>query len=176
MPAAIDLSKYTDNLSQIGTDRITGITGVITQVHIFESGNVQYAIQPKSEDGSKLPDAWSIDAISVAVTYNPDLADLMSPVVDETQFNFGDKVECTYSGYKGIVDRKCIHMNGCVSFRIVPKYDPKNGTLSGNEPFWLSHTKMKVIKASVVEPVQNPVHEKTKERAGGPSERAPACC
>lgn len=174
MSATIDLSKYTGNLGKKGTDRITGLTGVITQVHMFESGNVQYGLQPKSEDGIKVADAWSMDALSIKVEDNPELEDLVSPIVDDTTLNFGDKVEDAYNGMKGIVDRKMIHMNGCVNFRIVPKFESKSSSLLGNDPLWLSHTKLKLVKPSAVEPVLNPIHEKTKERAGGPSERAPS--
>jgi hypothetical protein len=145
-------------LGVIAEDRVTGITGTVTQIHEMLTGMNQVAIQPKG-DGKTVPDALCIDEFIVKVL-EEGIADTV-PAPEETSFKLGQEVRDIVTGQVGKITCKVTHLNGCVYFMATAnskKNDPA-------EAFYVSHKRLELVSKGVAEKVV-----KT-ERSGGPSRR-----
>ncbi len=48
------------------------------------------------------------------------------------EIKLGQKVKDVVTGFTGIAVAKCIYLNGCVQFQIVPRFNPESGILYRN--------------------------------------------
>lgn len=91
---------------------------------------------------------------------------------EASEIEVGMIVEDTASGFKGMVTSKVTHLNGCVYFDVVPKYNDKK-LLEGVPPAsYLSASRLKIVSRSADPDVPSTKTE-TFKATGGPSSRVP---
>jgi hypothetical protein len=97
-------------------DEVTGYTGMVTQVSVLLSGNVQFAVQPSSTDcGVTMPDAMQLDVHSLKAV-GDGLSKTVIKVPNPTTIPLGVEVEDIITGIKAITTQKTTFMNGCEVF------------------------------------------------------------
>jgi len=66
--------------------------------------------------------------------------------------NNGDKVVTKLTGFKGIIDARAQHLNGCNRYSIQPPVD-KDGKMQ--DGFWFDEADIEVVKEEVVKRSNN---------------------
>lgn len=146
--------------------KVSGLKGIATsRTHQF-SGNIQYGVQPRSEDGRSFPDALIIDKQNLMLVDGAP-----SPGLDVTpewdcSVAVGDEVVDALSGFTGTAVSKHVYLNGCIFFSVVPKHRPGSFVNAAPDGSWLDGKRLKVVKAARVEPPKQ-------KPTGGPSIRIP---
>lgn len=111
-------------LGCLAEDKLTGVRGHVAMRKELLPGNVQYAVQPLSENGLSMPDAWHIDEHTL-VFKGKGLMDLVTPVPSNTViFRLGQTLRCKVTGFVGIATSRVTHMNGCVYYHLEQKANP----------------------------------------------------
>jgi len=64
------------------------------------------------------------------------------------KIKLGQKVKDNVTGFEGITVAKCIYLNGCVQFQIVPKFNPISGILYRN--LWVDESQLEIIDNGVL--------------------------
>jgi len=67
-------------------------------------------------------------------------------------FSNGDKVVTKMTGFKGIIDARADHINGCNRYSIQPPVD-KDGKMQ--DGFWFDEADLEVVKEKVVKRSDN---------------------
>ena len=81
------------------------------------------------------------------------------------KFELGDKLECTITGFSGVVICRNEWLNGCLQYCLKPKVD-KDGKIQDGE--WFDEGQLKLVKAKS--------KTKPKKRPGGPTSPTPSTC
>lgn len=102
---------------------VSGITGIAITETVQINGNVRYDVQPKSEDGKNLPEAWAVDLQSLEVI-GPGISARATKPRKHTIKN-GDKVQDMITGHEGVVTDISTYINGCVFAQVVPRKTDK---------------------------------------------------
>lgn len=103
---------------------VSGVQGfVVTCTETF-NGNLRYGVQPSSEDGKSMPDAWDIDHQTLDVI-DEGISSRAIPAPENT-IEVGMLVRDILSDYVGTVASKTTHLNGCIYCLVVPKINPKS--------------------------------------------------
>lgn len=111
-------------LGCLAEDKLTGVKGHVSMRKELLPGNVQYAVQPISENGLTLPDAWHIDEHTL-VFKAKGLMGNVTPVPESTPvFQLGQTLRCKVTGFVGIATSRVTHMNGCVYYHLEGRVDP----------------------------------------------------
>ena len=146
---------------------ITGLTGcAIAQVAQI-NGNIRYDVQPRSEDGKTMPDAWAVDLQSLEIVDAGHSARHKEP--RKHNFKTGQKVRDSITGHEGIVTDIATYINGCVFANVVPR--KTQGAASFIEGAAPGGTMMPVERLEVVSEIGVAVPAESKP-TGGPSLRA----
>lgn len=140
-------------------DTLTGFIGIAYSRHTAMNGNVQWAVQPKG-DGKMIPEVMSIDHHTLEVKKKGDRT-LKFAV---TGITVGDEVEDTVSGCRGTAVSRHDYYNGCTSYTVQPKVDPKRPH-EMPDTWAIDWNKLKVTK-----PVKSATVKKTS--TGGPIVRS----
>lgn len=150
-------------------DVITGFTGIATQRCDYLNGNVQYAIQPKKDDGS-YPDAMFLDYHTLDVV-DEGVSDRATPVA-ETAIILGQKVRDKASGFTGIAIMKNSYLNGCVHFGVQPEVRKETLLNENPVPSWIDHNRLEVVSDGLISDTPKTVEVKPRP-PGGPAMKAP---
>jgi hypothetical protein len=114
-------------------DVATGFTGIVTQRIDQLNGNVQYALQPKSEDPSVMKDPIAVDHHMLEYV-SEGVVDRVTEVTHKTDIKVGEELEDILTGARGIATDLMTYMNGCQSFTMVTKIsktdEDKGGLIS----------------------------------------------
>lgn len=110
------------------TDKITGLTGVVTQEVQSLNGNYRYTVQPVSSDPTKVLDSWTLDQQGLEVVLFGVGYDPLEPVPHDIEL--GDTVKNIITDKSGVVMAFATYLNGCVSAMVSP--------MSGGEDIWVS--------------------------------------
>lgn len=149
---------------------ISGVTGTATAMVERLNGNIQYAVQPKSENGSTMPESWDIDQQSLEIV-GPGISDRVTEPV-ATDIQLGQKVRDWVSGYEGVATSKHTYINGCVHFIVVPPM-AQSKSLLNEVPTgsYLSVERLEIVKPRkpLGGPGSLPAHAESP--TGGPSRR-----
>lgn len=144
---------------------VSGVMGLaITESHQL-NGNVRYGVQPKSDDGKSLPDAWDIDLQSLEVV-DAGISDHVTPARPHS-FKTGQKVRDLITGHEGVITEVATYLNGCVFATVVPRKRKDSAVLFDNAPGGsiLPIERLEVIGKGIELP-------KADKPTGGPSLRA----
>ena len=102
--------------------KISGYRGIVV-VKVNNLYRVpQFSIQAKSKFGS-MKESWLIDEIQLEVLSEKPVIEAV-PV--KPKFKLGASVEDTVTGFKGVITAREDHMNGCIRYRVVNKYNEKD--------------------------------------------------
>jgi hypothetical protein len=135
-------------------DKLTGLEGIIVSRGEYNSGMIQFGVQPISKDG-KFEDAYMHDWQGFDYV-GPGIADRVIEPTPHT-FNLNDKVKDLDSNIAGVIVLLSTHLNGCTTARIC--YTTKDGKVSETiAPM----NRMELVKASTPSP---------KKKIGGPATR-----
>jgi len=162
-------------LGNVVRDIVSGFTGTIIQKLEFLNGNVQFGIQPKAEKGDAYPDAMSIDWHTLEVVEDG-IADRVTPAV-EVAILLGQKVKDKASGFTGIATHKATYINGCVSFGVMPTFEPSADKNTAPQPSWIDHNRLEVIDDGLVadKPRTADINSEAVKRPGGPASKMQRC-
>lgn len=143
---------------------LSGLTGIAATETLQINGNIRYDVQPKSEDGKSMPEAWVIDVQSLEVV-DAGISERATAPRAHT-FNTGDKVIDQITGHEGIVTELVTFLNGCVFANVVPRKSG-NALLTDAAPAgsMLPVERLKYIGKGLTIPA-------TDKPTGGPSARA----
>jgi hypothetical protein len=122
------MSKQTIPLGSEVRCVVSGVTGTATSMVERLNGNIQYGVQPKSENGASMPEAWEIDQQSLEVV-GPGISDRVTEPVT-TDIRIGQKVRDWVSGFEGVATSKHTYINGCVHFMVVPSMKSSKSLLN----------------------------------------------
>lgn len=131
-PAAKPLSTPFSDLEDIRLgmkvrDPATGLVGIAIYKTLLISGTVQYAIQPQGS-GDDIPKAHFVD--DFMLEFVDDGVSAQAPEEDpNANFDLGEELQDTISGFKGIAVERTTYLNGCVHYTLQPK--AKNKSLIG---------------------------------------------
>ena len=143
---------------------ITGVVGTATGQAEQINGNVRYDVQPKSEDGRSMPEAWAVDLQSLEVVDAGISERATAPRAHD--FKAGQKVRDQITGHEGVITDICTYINGCVFANVVPRKTDKASLVEGAP----AGSMIAIERLEVVgEGLTLPVAEKP---TGGPSRRA----
>lgn len=109
-------------LGQTMRDWTSGFTGLSICLVEHYSGLQRFGIQPRSEDGTKIPDALEVDAHTLEWVDDGRSMNVIAPT-GQPDFVLGNEVKDSVSGFVGIAMIRVTHLNGCVYYTIVGKYD-----------------------------------------------------
>jgi hypothetical protein len=143
---------------------ITGLQGCASTETEQINGNVRYDVQPKSEDGKAMPDAWAIDLQSLEVVDAGISGRASAP--RKHSIKTGQQVRDRITGHEGIVTDIATYFNGCVFASVVPRKTDKSilgdGAPGGS---MLPVERLEVTGAGLTLPAET-------KPTGGPSQRA----
>jgi len=117
----IKLGKYV-------VDAASGFEGVVEGRCLWNTGNIQYSVQPKIKEDKK-PDSMWIDGDHLVIHEDPTnpnaIAEHKGVVSKYGHPNFlldnGDEVKSTIFDFKGMVVGKIQWLNGCLEYSIAQK-------------------------------------------------------
>lgn len=114
--------------------KLSGVEGIADYRTTLLSGNVRYSVQPKSEKGSEMPNAWEIDEHGLEVVKSKKGVTVI-PVPENTPyFELGSRVRDIVAGIEGIATSRAVCINGCVLYQINGKVgtddEPKIWTIN----------------------------------------------
>lgn len=125
-------------------DILSGVEGMAMSRTDCLNGNVRYALQPKSENGVSLPDAFDFDYHNLEVI-DPGVSH-RAVTPPEVNIRLGDRVRDIVSGYEGIATAKLTHLNGCVYFSVVPPKSEKAMFTEAPGGSSMPHERLRVCK------------------------------
>lgn len=100
-------------------DSVSGVVGIIDIQSIMYNGNIQYSVQPKSDDTIKRPDGWWFDEEQIEFKEN------VIPVNHTSDIDFkhdtGDIVKDKITRTTGTITRALLYLNGCIKYEVQPK-------------------------------------------------------
>ena len=141
---------------------VTGLTGTVTQRIEKFNGSIQFAVQPKNEDGRTVLEATVLDHQYLEVIGDG----LKDKVIEhvETDIKLGQELKDKVSDFRGIAMEKAIFINGCVYFWVVPKSQPND---DGKAPVgtYLSVERLEVVGDGLLKSAAKP----SVKSPGGPS-------
>ena len=88
------------------------------------------------------------------------------------EIELGDKVECVYSGFVGIVTSKTEFINGCVQFGVIPKHQKSKGFIPP-EAVDMDSQSLRIIKKGkkkIIKKIEEDDEEE--ESNGGPMRKS----
>ncbi len=138
-------------------DRVSGFEGFVTSRHDFLHGSVQFGVTGPTTERHPEGVTVCIDEATLEKTDKPGTEDTVKQA-DTPSVSFGDEVEDTVSGYRGVVNRLGVYLNGCVLVSIQARADKD---MKVPDRCWVDHKQVKVIKPKKVDVPQ--------KRTGGPS-------
>ena len=85
------------------------------------------------------------------------------------EIKLGQKVKDKVTGFMGIAVAKCIYLNGCVQFQIVPRFNPTSGVLYRN--LWVDEAQLQIVDEGILTVTKPKSKQEPKKetfvRAGG---------
>jgi hypothetical protein len=148
---------------------LTGVVGYASSKNEHLSGNIQYGVQPKSNDWLVMPDAWSIDTHSLEpIAGEKGVAVIPARAAD---IPVGARVRDKVSGFVGIAVSKTTYINGCVGYTVVPPVT--KGAMFNDVPAgsYILVERLEMIDEGLLAVAQK---EREVEPTGGPSLRTAA--
>ena len=163
-------------------DIVTGVKGTLNQLLYKLGGSIQGSIQPFSEDGKSMPDAWYTDLQCIRKAELPegrvDVSGMVTPIdgtLASSNYPLGMSVIDSFTGVKCKIVNKGVHMNGCVHYLCV-RSSTENGETKIAET-WLGQHRLVPENAEPVAPTlvqPDPVpQQQSSLRPGGPSMKVP---
>lgn len=146
----------------------TGVRGYAMTVTETFNGNLRYGVQPKDEEGVKMPDAWEIDHHTLDIIDEGISARGTPP--PPSDIAVGERVKDALSGFEGIVANKTTHLNGCVYCLVVPQV--KKETLLNEAPAGSHIAVERLVKVDGGVTVKREKESTPERRSGGPSTRS----
>ncbi len=145
----------------------SGVRGYAVAVSEMFNGNLRYSVQPHSEDGDKMLDAWDIDQQILIVVDDGISERATTPPSHELQV--GMQVRDVLSGFEGSISTITTHINGCVMCVVIPKV--KEASLLNEAP---SGSFLPVERLEQIGNGARPIVEKVRKtpNTGGPSTRS----
>lgn len=163
-------------------DIVTGVKGTLNQLLYKLGGSIQGSVQPFSEDGKSMPDAWYVDLQCIRKAELPegrvDMSGMVTPVDDtlaSSNYPLGMSVIDSFTGIQLKIVNKGVHMNGCVHYLCV-RCRLEDGETTIAET-WLGQHRLVPETVEPVAPVvvqPDPVpQQQSSLRPGGPSMKSP---
>ena len=160
----------TIKLGHFAQDKASGFTGLVTQRIDQFGGNVQFVLSPRVKEDGTYPEAMQMDQHNLVAVKAPVGAEEVEVTPPPKKFDWvlGNTVKDVVSGFVGIAIESATHMNGCVSFQVVPKHNANPQMFQEQVPAgsWISSKRLAYEGEGVVPPVA-----KTPRAPGGPSMR-----
>lgn len=110
------MKEFTENMGKYAIDRVSGFEGIITSITLWDRGNIQYGIQPKSKDGILL-DANRIDNDFMRFIKSKSIS-VSDKIYRPFNFDNGMEVKSLKSGFLGYVVCKTMFINGCKQYNV----------------------------------------------------------
>lgn len=148
------------------TDKVTGLTGVVTARAEFIYGPVRYEVTPqKLHKGQPAASQW----------HDADRWAFGKPAFgfDEPpcNVNLGDVVIDNLTGFRGVATGRFTFLNGCIRFEISP---PKLKDGEPVKPCTVDLPQITVVKrAKATKPTPTPTPASVKKSPGGPHDGPP---
>ena len=98
---------------------LSGLTGIAAAETLQINGNIRYNVQPESEGGKSMPEAWAIDMQSLEIV-DAGISDRVTQPRTHP-LKTGDKVVDQITGHEGVVTDLITFINGCVYANVVPR-------------------------------------------------------
>jgi len=143
------------NLGTFVTDKSTGFCGVIIGRVRWNSGAIQYSVQPPVKEGeTSMPDSIWIDGDYFEVDEERGVASAWG--APDFLFDLGTKVKSIHTPLVGYVTGQCQCLNGCLRYTVT-----SNTLHEGNKVVsWFDETSIESLNKSISQ------EERT---SGGPS-------
>lgn len=148
-------------LGQYVKDELDGYQGIIDARAEWESGSLQYSVQPPPGDDGKVPDSmWRDPHFMEAVPEKSKAAPHGEPDWD---FDIGSVVRCRHTPFEGTVIGRCQWINSCVKYWVV------SASLFEGKPVkqWFD-----AIGLVLKEKPQPATAQQSMRRTGGPSSKS----
>jgi hypothetical protein len=121
-------------------DQISGFCGIISGIVMWDTGNLQYSVQPKNEDSDKQEPACWIDADFLKLDNARSLEEELWITFDDSVFELvnGAQVKSKKNKFKGTVTAEILWITGCeeyivTSFSLGEDGKPICNIFPGNE-------------------------------------------
>ena len=150
---------------------ITGVVGLAVSKVECLNGNIRFAVQPKSQDNLAMPDAWHIDQQSLEFVNEGIVDRAIEPSDSYEVFDLGARVRDKASGFEGTAVSRITYLNGCVSYGVVPKVNPKSLINEAPPETYLMVERLELVGQGIAKEVES---TKPQEPTGGPSLRQKA--
>lgn len=109
---------FTIHLGKFATDQVTGFSGIVNGAIWWDRGNLQYSIKPKIGDDGKMSEAFWID--TDFLEYDEEKSISVGGITyKDFEFECGDILKSSHSGFKGIVSGMMLCLNGCHQYHVV---------------------------------------------------------
>lgn len=95
-------------------DLSSGFAGITTSVTVVASGNIRFGVQPMSEKGDSIPQAYELDH-HLLVTLDAGISHLTTEASPKL-FKIGEEVEDIVTGFKGYITAVTTYINGCHNY------------------------------------------------------------
>ena len=97
-------------------DVLTGFTGIIDHMALYESGCRRLSLQPKMKEDGTVPDGRFVDEFQVELLSEKPI--LEPTEFSEPKFSFGQKVKIKAANQTGIVTGRAYYLNGCLRYEV----------------------------------------------------------
>ena len=136
----------TIKLGRFAQDKASGFTGLVTQRIEQFGGNVQFVLSPRVKEDGTYPEAMQMDQHNLVAAKPPVGAEEVEITPAPRKFGWvlGNLVKDVVTGFTGIAVESATHMNGCVSFQVVPKHNPNPQLFQDQLPAgsWISSKRL----------------------------------
>ena len=151
-------------MGNIVRDVLTGFNGTVIQIIEQLSGNIQYAIQRKQNEGETgYPEAMCIDYHTLEVISEGFTDRVQAPI--EVDIPLGARVRDTASTLEGIVVERITYFNGCLRFGVIPKVKENQLLSSNSEMSYIDPARLEVIDDGIKKPIE------AEKPTGGPAQK-----
>jgi DNA-directed RNA polymerase subunit E'/Rpb7 len=119
--------------------KVTGFTGIVDHIAVYQFGCRRVNIQPPIKKDGTLPESQLFDEPQLEVLKEKQI---ISVEVPEQKFEFGQTVKDPISGVIGKVTGRAIYLNGCARVEISLKYNQKTNNYATN---WLAEEQLELV-------------------------------
>lgn len=103
-------------MGYMARDVLTGFSGVIDHMALYESGCRRLSLQPKMKEDGTVPDGRFVDEFQVELLSEKPL--LEPAEFQEPQFSFGQKVRMKAANQTGVITGRAYYLNGCLRYEV----------------------------------------------------------
>jgi len=146
-------------LGKVGTEVISGFTGIIDAMSLEHNGNWRYNLVPATNDPSKFVEGITADMEAIDITDEGIHARSKPPQDSGVEIN--DRVRDKVSGFEGVIVTLTWFFNGCCHARVVSEKLDRDGSIT-SQPFLVS----RLVKLD-----EHPAKKEPKKPTGGPITR-----